>query len=131
MTSLIQDYYAAFNAGDREALLAMLTDDVVHEINESPAETGKDVFRAFLCRMDASYQEKVEELVIFTGSAPDRAAAEFFINGTYLKTDGGLPEANGQTYRLRVGAFFELRNGKISRVTNHYNLQEWLRLVSA
>ncbi len=131
MKSLIQDYYAAFNSGDREALLAMLTDDIVHEINEGATETGKDAFRAFLGRMDRSYQESVEELVIFTSDVQNRAAAEFFIRGKYLATDDGLPEASGQTYYLRVGAFFELRDGKISRVTNHYNLQAWLRMVGA
>ncbi len=131
MKSLIQDYYAAFNSGDREALLAMLSDDIVHEINESATETGKEAFLDFLKRMDRSYQETVEELVVFTSDVSNRAAAEFFIRGKYLATDAGLPEASGQTYYLRVGAFFELRDGKIFRVTNHYNLQSWLRMVGA
>lgn len=128
MKSLIETYYAAFNSGDREALLELLADDVIHEVNEGEAETGKDAFRAFLQRMDRSYRETVEELEIFTG--PDnRAAAEFYIRGEYLATDDGLPEATGQTYRLRVGAFFEARIGKITRVTNYYNLRNWLAQV--
>ena len=66
-------------------------------------------------------------------STPDgtRAAAEFVIHGEYLKTDPGLPEAAGQTYVLPVGAFFEVRGGKIARVTNYYNLAEWTRQVNA
>ncbi len=131
MKSLIQEYYLAFNTGDREALLAILTDDVVHEINESAAETGKVAFRDFLKRMDRCYQETVEELVVFTSEDKNRGAAEFFIRGKYLATEDGLPEASGQTYYLRVGAFFEQREGRISRVTNHYNLQAWLRMVGA
>ena len=132
MKAIIERYYAAFNAGDREGLLELLTDDVVHEINESGVETGKDAFREFFGRMDRSYRETVEDLVIFSSDGnPSRAAAEFFIRGQYLATDEGLPEATGQTYRLRVGAFFELRDGLISRVTNYYNLQSWLRMVGA
>lgn len=131
MKPLIENYYAAFNSGDREALLAMLTDDVVHDINEGGTETGKDVFREFLKRMDRSYRENVEDLVVFTADDSTRAAAEFFIRGEYLATDEGLPEASGQTYHLRVGAFFDIRDGKIARVTNHYNLQSWLRMVGA
>jgi steroid delta-isomerase-like uncharacterized protein len=131
MTQLIESYYAAFNSGDREALLAMLNDDVVHEINEGGIEAGKDAFRAFLQRMDRSYKETVEDLVVFTSSDPTRAAAEFYIRGQYLTTDEGLPEATGQTYHLRVGAFFEIRDGRIARVTNYYNLSNWLRLVGA
>lgn len=131
MASLIHDYYAAFNSGDREALLAMLADDVVHEINEGSAETGKHAFRSFLGRMDRCYRETVEDLMVFAGREPNRAAAEFFIRGEYLATDDGLPEATGQKYHLRVGAFFDLRDGRITRVTNHYNLQAWLEMVGA
>lgn len=131
MKSLIENYYAAFNSGDREALLAMLTEDVVHDINEGGTETGKDAFREFLKRMDRSYREAVEDLVVFTADDTTRAAAEFFIRGQYLATDEGLPEATGQTYHLRVGAFFDIRDEKIARVTNHYNLQSWLRMVGA
>ncbi|MCW1913307.1 nuclear transport factor 2 family protein [Luteolibacter sp. GHJ8] len=128
---LIESYYAAFNSGDREALLAMLTDDVVHEINEGGIETGKDTFRAFLQRMDRSYKETVEDLIVFSSTDSTRAAAEFYIRGTYLATDAGLPEASGQTYHLRVGAFFDIRDGKVARVTNYYNLSNWLKLVGA
>jgi steroid delta-isomerase-like uncharacterized protein len=131
MNSIIQNYYAAFNSGDRELLLTLLAEDVVHEINESGTETGKEAFREFLKRMDRSYQETVEDLVVFTTAGEERAAAEFFIRGKYLATDEGLPEATGQTYHLRVGAFFEIREGRIARVTNHYNLQSWLRMVGA
>ena len=129
MKPILESYYTAFNAGNREGMLALLTDDVIHEINESAPETGKEAFRGFLQRMDRCYRESVEDLVIFTCDNADRAAAEFFIRGTYQATDDGLPEAKGQEYHLRVGAFFEQRDGKISRVTNYYNLQAWLRMV--
>lgn len=128
---LIKAYYSAFNSGDREALLDMLTGDVVHEINEGATETGKEAFRVFLQRMDRCYREQVEDLEVFQGGNPSRAAAEFFIRGEYLATDDGLPEAKGQTYHLRVGAFFDIRDGKIARVTNRYNLAEWMRMVGA
>jgi steroid delta-isomerase-like uncharacterized protein len=130
MKELIRRYYETFNSGDREALLAMLDEGVVHEINEGTDETGRPAFRMFLERMDRSYREQVEDLVVFTSDVPDRAAAEFFIRGEYLVTDDGLPEAIGQTYHLRVGAFFEVRDGLISRVTNHYNLASWMRMVA-
>ncbi|MES2981873.1 MAG: ketosteroid isomerase-related protein [Verrucomicrobiota bacterium] len=131
MKNLIQRYYDFFNSGDRKALLEMLSDDVVHEINEGGEEVGIEKFRAFLERMDRCYQEQVEDLIVFSNDNPNRAAAEFFIRGKYVATDDGLPEATGQTYHLRVGAFFEITNGKISRITNYYNLAAWLRMVGA
>jgi steroid delta-isomerase-like uncharacterized protein len=58
-----------------------------------------------------------------------RAAAEYVVLGTYKATDEGLPPASGQTYRLPGGAFFSIEAGRIARVTNYYNLQDWLRQV--
>ena len=52
------------------------------------------------------------------------------MNGTYLATDDGLPEAKGQTYRLPAGSFFTLKDGKIARVTTYYNLADWIAQVS-
>ena len=58
-----------------------------------------------------------------------QAAAEFDLKGRYLVTDPGLPKAQGQTYRLRVGAFFDVKGGKIMRVSTHYNMNDWKRQV--
>ena len=73
----------------------------------------------------------MEDLVVFAGPDTSRAAAEFHIRGEYLQTDEGLPPATGQKYHLRVGAFFEIKDGKVARVSNYYNLSAWLRMVGA
>lgn len=127
--TLIQNYYTVFNSGDRAAFLALLAQDVLHDINQGGTETGKAAFQTFLARMDRCYREQVCDLVVFASEDGTRGAAEFFIEGEYLATDEGLPPANGQRYRLRVGAFFELCDGLVKRVTNYYNLEEWLRQV--
>ena len=127
--TLIRQYYAAFNSGDEAAFLALLADDVVHDVNQGGRETGRDLFARFLTRMNRSYRERIEDLVVLTEPTGIRAAAEFTVHGTYIQTDEGLPEATGQTYVLPAGAFFELRDGKVARITNFYNLQDWLRQV--
>lgn len=130
MKNIIHEYYKAFNEQRWEAMLDLLTDDVRHDVNEGGQEIGKDKFRAFLKIMDEHYSERVVDLVVMADPTGERMAAEFFIEGTYKKTQKGLPEANGQTYRLPVGAFFEIKSGKIARVTNYYNLALWIKLVS-
>ena len=128
-TDLIQTYYAHFNAGDWDAMLELLSDDVAHDVNESGRESGKAAFKAFFERMNASYAENIADLSVTVNSDGSRAAAEYVVSGTYQRTDDGLPEARGQRYRLPGGAFFEIRDGKISRVTNYYNLQTWLQQI--
>jgi steroid delta-isomerase-like uncharacterized protein len=126
---LIRAWYDAFNAGDREGMLALLTPDVVHDVNQGPSETGKEAFRRFLARMDHSYREQVRDLVVLVDSTGTRAAAEFVVEGDYHATDEGLPAAHGQRYALPAGAFFALDVGRIARVTTYYNLQDWIRQV--
>jgi steroid delta-isomerase-like uncharacterized protein len=126
---IVRAYYDRFNAGDWDGMLALLADDVAHDINQGGREVGKDAFRAFLKRMDRSYKERLEHVVVMGDGA--RVAAEFVVIGTYVQTDEGLPPATGQTYRLPGGAFFELTGGRIARITNYYNLQQWLRLIGA
>ncbi|HSX76099.1 MAG TPA: isopropylmalate/homocitrate/citramalate synthase, partial [Shinella sp.] len=35
------------------------------------------------------------------------------------------------TYRLPAGAFFEIRDGKVARISNTYNLNDWIAQVGA
>ena len=126
---LIEKYYQAFNDGDMDTFLSLLTDDVVHDINQGDREQGKEAFTQFMQKMNRHYREQLENIVVMANQDGTRAAAEFVVLGEYLSTDEGLPEANGQTYRLPAGAFFDIRDGKVARVTNYYNLGDWIEQV--
>jgi steroid delta-isomerase-like uncharacterized protein len=128
---LVEQYYAAFNGGDMETFLNLLTDDVIHDINQGKREVGKEEFKKFMGGMNDSYKEQLVDMVIMATPDGKRAAAEFVVLGEYLTTDEGLPEAKGQKYRLPAGAFFEIRDNKVARITNYYNLQDWIDQVSA
>jgi steroid delta-isomerase-like uncharacterized protein len=126
---LIEQYYQAFNQADMDTFISLLTDDVIHDINQGDRESGKDAFIKFMQKMNHHYSEQLENMVIMANEEGSRAAAEFVVIGKYLNTDEGLPEANGQTYRLPAGAFFDIKDGKIARVTNYYNLGDWISQV--
>jgi steroid delta-isomerase-like uncharacterized protein len=130
-STLIETYYQTFNSGDRAAFLALLTPDVVHDINQGGRETGQELFQKFLARMDRCYREQIEDVVVLVNADGTRAAAEFMVHGSYIGTDDGLPDATGQTYILPAGAFFTVQDGKVARISNFYNLPDWLRQVEA
>lgn len=127
-THVVTRYYAAFNAGDRPAMLALLAEDVVHDVNQGERQLGKLAFANFLGKMDDCYREILRDIVVLSDGAT-RVAAEYVVHGTYLATDEGLPPARGQSYVLPGGAFFVVEDGLIRRVTNYYNLPDWLRQV--
>ena len=127
----ITAYYAAFYAGDAAGMLACVTDDIEHRVNEGGIRRGRATFAEFCAHMGVSYRERLDDMVIFTTPDGRRGAAEFVVHGAYLQTDPGLPTARGQTYILPAGAFFDLREGLICRVTTFYNLSDWVAQVSA
>ena len=127
----VERYFDAFNAGNVDGMLSCLTDDVAHHVNEGGVRIGKEQFAAFCAHMSRCYAETLTDMVVLVSDNGTRAAAEYIVNGTYIETDAGLPEATGQTYRLPAGSFCDLRDGKISRVTTYYNLADWIRQVSA
>ncbi|MCH1909905.1 isopropylmalate/homocitrate/citramalate synthase [Stenotrophomonas acidaminiphila] len=126
---LVRGYYDAFNRGDWAGMLERLGDDVAHDLNQGARESGREAFAAFLRRMEASYREQLREVVVMASADGTRAAAEYVVHGEYHHTDEGLPPANGQRYVLPGGAFFDIRGGRIARVSNYYNLQDWIAQV--
>jgi steroid delta-isomerase-like uncharacterized protein len=128
--STIEKYYRAFNEKRFNDMVDLLTDDVVHEINQGERQQGKKAFVAFLKNMDRFYDEHLEDVAIFSGTNKNRFAAEFICHGVYKESAPGLPNAKGQQYKLPVGAFFELRGESISRITNYYNMSDWLKQVT-
>ena len=127
--TLIERYYAAFNAGDRAGMLACLADNVAHDINQGERQLGKPAFAAFLADMDRCYAEQLGGITVMAHPDGARAAAEFIVHGQYRATDAGLPPAHGQHYTLPAGAFFTLRDGLIARISVYYNLADWTRQV--
>ncbi|MFN8846477.1 MAG: nuclear transport factor 2 family protein [Bdellovibrionales bacterium] len=128
--ALIQKYYQAFNQQNIELMLQCLHPQIEHDINEGATETGLDQFRLFLYRMNTHYREHLTDLKIMVDESGKFASAHFLVNGTYLSTDGGLPPARGQNYKIPALGYFEVLDGKIKRVSTFYNLKKWIEAVS-
>ena len=129
--ALIRTYYAAFSRGDSEGMLALLGDDVIHDVNQGERRIGKEKFRAFNARMSHNYHEELKDMVVLVSKDATRAAAEFNVHGIYKNSEEGLPPAKEQKYVLPGGAFFAIKDGKIARVTTYYNLTDWIAQVAA
>lgn len=128
---IVKNYYAAFNNKDWDGMLALIGDDIRHEPNQGEPREGKELFKAFLKKMDESYEETLTNMKFYVSEDNDGSiAAEFTVNGIYNKAEEGLPSAEGQAYVLPAAAFLKVRDGKIVRVATHYNLELWIELVS-
>lgn len=128
---IVQTYYAHFNNKNWSGMLDLLHPEIKHEANQGDTRVGKELFTAFLAHMERCYDERLTDMVFFSEPKNERVAVEFVVNGTYISTDSDLPEAKGQKYVLPAGAFLEVKDGKIARVTTYYNLPLWMEMVSA
>lgn len=127
--NLITNYYQAFNNKNVQGMLDLLTEEVIHDTNQGGRTIGKADFISFMGEMNAFYDENLTDIVVMTNTDGSRASAEFICNGLYKSSAPGLPPAKGQKYQLPVGCFFEIKGGKINRITNYYNLNDWLDQV--
>jgi steroid delta-isomerase-like uncharacterized protein len=80
--------------------------------------------------MDQCYRERVRDLVVMT--SPDVAVPRPSSRSRALTWRPTRPaRAQGQAYSLPVGAFFEVADGRITRVTNYYNVKDWVSQVGS
>lgn len=114
--ALVKSFLDALNAANHDAALAMLGEDVVHDTHDG-RKIGKDEFRWFLGMASRNFRETISDVAIMVDEGGGRAAAEFTARGVYLSTVEGLPAADGQSYALRDGMFFEIDDDLITRVT--------------
>ncbi|TCD13492.1 ketosteroid isomerase-related protein [Oricola cellulosilytica] len=128
--ALIVRYLEAFNASDSEAMLACLDEDVAHDTARGERQIGKEKFRWAHGERARHYSESLEDIAVMTAPGGIRAAAEFTVRGRYLATEEGLPVANGQSYAVPGGMFFEVDDGLITRVTTYYDLNDFVAQVS-
>ena len=111
-------------------MISLLSEEIRHEANQGGVRIGKPLFVEFLKHMDLCYDEQLTDMVFMSDETVGRVAVEFVVNGIYKSTDSDLPEANNQKYVLPAGAFLEVKNELITRVTTYYNLPLWMEMVS-
>ena len=115
---LLERYFRAYNARDIDGLLALMHDQVIHDLQCSRREVGKQAFARFLATKHALYDEHVYNLTLLVHPDGGRAAAEYQVLGFALGKGGRPPEPGG-TYRVAAGTFFDIREERISRISSY------------
>ncbi|MDQ2089935.1 nuclear transport factor 2 family protein [Marimonas arenosa] len=125
-TDTIRACFDAIDVGDAGAMLTCLAGDAALHVNQGSVRLGRDGFAELCARTNRCSGVARTDWVIFEAATGTRAA-EDIVNGTYLETDAGLPEARGQTYRLPAAALFALEDG----VAAYSSLADRMAPVSA
>jgi steroid delta-isomerase-like uncharacterized protein len=127
---VVRDFYAAYGRRDVEAMMSLVSDDIVEDLSGIGLVTGAQDEREFLSGLLAAFPDLVTEVtrVIAVG---DLVAVEWHRSGTFSGTPWrGLP-ASGKPFVLRGGAFLVVSDNKITRITGYYDTADFARQIGA
>jgi steroid delta-isomerase-like uncharacterized protein len=125
----IQEEFVALNSHDVDKLLTFFTDDCVYEdVTMGLVNHGKKELKDFFNSMFVMSPDLKFELKSAFGTG-DWAGIEWIMTGTYAHgTVPGMP-ATGKEYSIRGTSIREMRNGKVIRDSDYWNLASFLQQV--
>jgi steroid delta-isomerase-like uncharacterized protein len=120
-----QAFYALFEKKDEKAILAMMTDDVVHaDLAQSDDVKGKEAVKKELSAWFKAFPD-VKMTATHAWAFGDVVVAEIESSGTFKGPLGPL-KPNGKSATTHGVEVLEMSAGKIARVTSYANAREFL-----
>ena len=129
---LTKEYYSAWNSHDAEKIASFFTADCVHEdVAVGAVFRGKNELKTGISPLFAAFPDFKLELKSILRDA-SRLAHERVISGTQAGALSGLGiPTTGKSFSIRGASITELRDGKISRNTDYWNLTTMLQQLGA
>jgi len=127
--AMLNSYFQFLNEKNWQAACSLMAEQVLHDVNQGDRVIGVEPLFKYHEEMARYYQQTYSDWHILVSADGKRASAEFYVDGKYLKTHGMLPPGYGQQYELPQGIFFEIEDGKISRLTHYFNVQSFIEQI--
>jgi steroid delta-isomerase-like uncharacterized protein len=127
---VVSSFYDAYARRDIEAMMSHVSDDIVEDLSGIGLVTGAEQEREFLTGVLAAFPDLATEVTRMLACG-DVVAAEWRRHGTFSGAPWrGLP-ASGKPFAFRGGAFLEVHDQKITRITGYYDTAEFARQIGA
>lgn len=128
---VVQEYLAAWNAHDSEALLALFADDCVYEdVALGRLEHGKERVGSLIKSVFADLADFRMDVTSAFG-AGDWGATEWTMTGTFVHSTVPGLAATGRSFSVRGATILQLRDGKIRRNSDYLDVPSFLRQTGA
>ena len=126
---IFREYLATWNTHDLDKMVSFFTDDCVYE-NLARGQTyrGKDELKAWAkASFGAIPDFKLDVTSLFVSG--DWVACEWVMTGTQTSAVPGLP-ATGKSFSVRGSTVAQLKDGKILRNADYWDVMTFLRQLS-
>lgn len=124
--ALVLDWTEALNRRDADAAVAYLTEDcVLVNIGTGQRTVGREAIREDHLALFAMYSDMRIEKTTFLSTGDGHYATEWIMTGVHTGDAPGLP-ATGKPFRISGAGVGEIRDGRIARVTEYWNMAEFL-----
>ena len=128
LENMVKDATAAWSSHDTEKILSYFTDDCVYEdLAFGVVNRGKGKLRNFINGTFAAFPDFNIEIKSFFLSG-DWYGSEWIISGTHKGDLPNLP-ATGKKFSVRGASVGELKEGKIKRSSDYYDLMTFLNQI--
>ena len=125
---ILQELATAWSAHDVEKIVSLCTDDCVYEdVTMGAVNRGTSELRRFADAVFGAFPDfRMELTSAFV--AGDLAGLEWTMSGTHRGDLPGLP-ATGKQFSLRGSSICELRDGKIQRNSDYWDMVTFLKQI--
>jgi Ketosteroid isomerase-related protein len=124
--ALVLDWTDALNRRDPDAAAGYLAEDCTFtNIGTGQHFVGRDPVREDFVALLAMYSEMRIEKTTFLCTSDGHFATEWIMTGVHTGDAPGLP-ATGKPFRISGAGVGEIRDGKLARITEYWNMAEFL-----
>ena len=122
---------AAWNLHDVDKIASFYTEDCVKEdVPVGVDVRGKEAMKAVTSSAFAAVPDMKIELKLIISSG-DGAATEWTMSGTYSGGAPGMTAMTGKPFSVKGATIMQVRDGKISRVSDYWDSAQFLRQVGS
>jgi steroid delta-isomerase-like uncharacterized protein len=124
----VDAWVAALNAHDPDAVAAVFAPDAVFmNVGAGQRHEGRDAIRADHENLFGMWSDLTVQKMPYLVDG-DRWAGEWTMSGVHTGDTPGLP-ATGKSFTISGGGFGQVRDGKVVRTTQYWNMAEFLTQV--
>ena len=125
---VLEEWAAGWSAHDVDKVAALFTDDCVYEdVPLGAINHGKEELKAFGRPFFQAFPDFTIELTACF-AADAWAAMEWLMSGTHEGDLPGMP-ATGKSFSVRGSTILELRDGRIRRNSDYWDMATFLKQV--